>query len=464
MPRTPVTDSPLKRQGPTTPPELQELPKEPLAPTRPGASPKLAKPIEPAPGAMMLATGSAAVYHRLRASMHPDAFEHHDGNAFPLVTVNESDAKGAIELKPPHVDGLAILPADELSALADEMWRHASELSPLEADTLDALSHLWMGQAQHPQDRVTADIDALLKLRGLKPKKSGSGRRGGYMPEQRREMLHALARIQNLWLRMEELTTYTDNGGKSKKSRRETRKFISGPAFVITGAAGQVRLDGSLDVESVRFTPGDVLGLYLWGPGRQTALLDAKALQLDPYRQEPEKLLYRYLSWQWKIRATKGTYSEPYRVSTLLEVARLQLDTRKPIRTLNRLEKALDTLHAAGMIAGWRYNGWSLGSAPARGWAEGWLRALVAIEPPASIVSHYLGNLRGALPDNAGAGASLDERLRDTRERLKLSQAQASEACDVSQQTYSRAERGKGVSAENRGKLEAWLATHSPAE
>lgn len=452
MGHTPVSKSPTHRPG--EPPKLQ---KERLTPTRLGQAPKLPEPIEPAP-ATMLATGSAAVYQRLRSSMHPDGFQQYEGSSFPLAPVDESDARGAIEMKPSHAGELSILPADEMETLAREMFRQTSELSQLEAHALDAMCHTWIKQADHPQARAVVSVDELLALRGLKPKKSGSGRYGGYTQAQRREMLQALARIQNLWLRIDELTTYEDNGSKTKTGRKVTRQAVTGPAFVITGTGGQVRLDGGLDVDRVSFTPGDVLSLYLWGPGRQTALIDAKILHLDPYRQEPESLLARYLSWLWKVRATKGTYSDPLRVSTLLKEAQLQLNEKRPGETRLRLEKLLKTLQGEGIIRSWRYKSWSLGNAPARGWAEPWLQELVIIEPADSVISHYVDNLRGALPD--GEAAPLADRLRETRERLQLTQAQASEDADVSQQTYSRAERGKGVSKENRGKLEAWLATH----
>jgi len=214
-------------------------------------------------------------------------------------------------------------------------------------------------------------------------------------------------------------------------------------------------LDGGLDVDRVSFTPGEVLGLYLWGPGRQTAVIDAKILRYDPYRQEPESMLARYLSWQWKIRSTTGTYSKPYRVSTLLKESRLQLNIDEPRRTRERLEKMLETLRRDGIIRSWRYQSWSLANAPRVGWAEPWLQELVSIEPPAPVVSYYLKNLRGALPD--GEPAPLADRLRRTRERLELTQERAAEAVEISQQAYSRAERGKGVSPANRGKLQAWI-------
>ncbi len=186
-------------------------------------------------------------------------------------------AKGAIEVKPPHIDELP-LPADELEALSTQMFEQARNLSQLEAHTLDALSHIWITQATHPEARAVVDIDELLALRGLKPKKSGSGRRGGYMPEQRREMLQALSRIRNLWLRIDELATYEDNGSKTKKGRRETRRSVAGPAFVITGVGGQPRIDGGLDVDRVSFTPGEVLSLSP-GAGEHARSLFVVALE-----------------------------------------------------------------------------------------------------------------------------------------------------------------------------------------
>lgn len=394
----------------------------------------------------------------LRSSMHPDAFQQYDGNAFPLALIDESDAKGVIEMRPPGADGLAILPADELENIALQMHEQTRELSQLDADTLDALCILWMRDAKHPEDFVTIPIDAIPELRGLRQKKGGSGRRGGYGPEQRREHAGSLRRVQHLHLRMDELALYLDNGSKTKRGRRETRRGVEGPAFFIT-LMGQAQLDGSLDVDSIRFLPGPAFMLYLWGPGRQTALIDAKILRYDPYRQEQEKRLGRYLSWLWKIRSNTGTYSKALRVSTLMESARIELTERvikKPSLALQRLEKTLDTLQQDGVIRSWRYKSWRLNTAPARGWLEPWLQELVIIEPPASVVSYYVENLRGALPD--GEPTPLADRLRETRERLGLTQAQASEDADVSQQVYSRAERGKGVAATNRSRLEAWLA------
>jgi len=434
-----------------------ELPRERGITPRPAAPPALPEPIE-SERLELIATGSSAVYHGLRSRMYPGAFRAYDGSPFPISPINETQIRGQIELKPHSLDDFPALPPDELVTLAGEMWKYASELSELDADVMDAICHAWLTQARSPESKAIVDIDAILELRGIKPKKSGNGRRGGYMPEQRQNVLQTLSRLQSLWLQLDEAPDYQASKGSKPRSRS-----IASRAFTFTDIAGQKRIDGGIDVDHVAFVPGELLARYLLGVGRQTALLSAKALRYDPYRQAPEKTLTRYLSYLWRVRATKGTYREPLRVTTLLEHSRIALDER-PDRKRSRLEKALDTLRADGVIASWRYDGWEPGTAPARGWASGWLQALVIIEPPAPIPAHYAGELRGGMPMLADA-RPIAERMKATRARLRLSQEAAAEACGLAQQTYSRAERGASLSAENRGKIEAWLAVNAlPSE
>ena len=112
-------------------------------------------------------------------------------------------------------------------------------------------------------------------------------------------MLRALTHIQNLWLSMTEVEVYTGASPRARRRRPETQALQS-RVFVITDLLGQLRLDGWLDVEKFIFRPGKVFAHFLHGPGRQTALLSARALAYDPYRQVWEKRLLRYLSWQWR--------------------------------------------------------------------------------------------------------------------------------------------------------------------
>jgi hypothetical protein len=131
------------------------------------------------------------------------------------------------------------------------MWQQRAELSDLDADALDALSALWLYQAHTPQGDAVADVDELLAVRGLQPKRGGLGRRGGYEPEQRTAMLQAVSRIQNLWLHLTALEVYQYTGISLRRRRREatTELDVQSRVFTITDLLGRTRPDGFMDVE-----------------------------------------------------------------------------------------------------------------------------------------------------------------------------------------------------------------------
>ena len=78
------------------------------------------------------------------------------------------------------------------------MARQREELSDLDADTLDALSAIWLYQATDPNDAAVADVDDLLTLRGLVRNPGGQGRRGGFKAHQRMRMWQSLAHSEPL--------------------------------------------------------------------------------------------------------------------------------------------------------------------------------------------------------------------------------------------------------------------------
>jgi DNA-binding XRE family transcriptional regulator len=297
-----------------------------------------------------------------------------------------------------------------------------------------------------------ANVDDLLTMRSLNRKRGGSGRRGGYMPHQRTAMLQSLARIQNLWLNMAELETYDGDDTRRGKRRRTPRKrAILSRAFVMKDLMGQVRLDGFIDVEQFIFQPGTVFAHFLTGPGRQTALLSAKALQYDPYRQAWEKRLTRYLSWQWRCEARHGNYLQPMRIKTLLEAVGQHVNQRRLARQRARLEKALDTIQEDQVIAAWQY------AKEAAYWPD----STVLIEPPDRIREQYQHLERHETPRRRAlpAPGTLGERLKRRRQALQLSQIQAAEQLGLHQGYYSRLERGYVTpSPVVRTRLETWCA------
>jgi len=389
---------------------------------------------------------SAAHYQAVREALALNTFQRLDGVPWPTALLTADVARGVAQLRPILVDSKPDLLPEERAAWATRMWQQREALSDLDADALDALSTLWLYQAHTPQEDAVADIDELLALRGLHAKRGGQGRRGGYELEQRTAMLQALAHLQNLWLDMSTLEVYEATHTGTRR-RTPTRQAIQSRAFTITDLFGQTRLDGGFDVQKFLFRPGTVFAHFLFGPGRQTALLAAQALRYDPYRQTWEKRLARYLSYQWRCKAHAGHYWQPFRVATLLEAVGAPLDTRKPSKTRERLEKTLDTLLRDAVIAAWQYDHWDEIITTRHGWAQHWLQTTILVEPPEVIRTTYQRLERHETPSPKAiahlATAALGERVKQRRQALGWSQIQAAEHFQVHQATWSRLERGQ---------------------
>jgi hypothetical protein len=77
------------------------------------------------------------------------------------------------------------------------------------------------------------------------------------------------------------------------------------------------------------------------------ARMSLRALEFDPYHQNPEKRLSRYIAYLHRVRAAKRTYFEPITVETLVEAAGLKFDRRRAKPAKERLEKALEVAGTA---------------------------------------------------------------------------------------------------------------------
>jgi DNA-binding XRE family transcriptional regulator len=197
-----------------------------------------------------------------------------------------------------------------------------------------------------------------------------------------------------------------------------------------------------------------VFSQFLCGPGRQVALLSRKALEYDPYRQPYEKRLTRYLAWQWRNRQRRGAYLQPFNVNTLLAAVKKPVEPKHPGRTLQRLEKALETLYDDGVIAGWQYVDFE----------KPWQERKVLIEPPQEIMDHYTkirlpaAKPLNVLPSGQRAGQSLSRRLREVRTTHGLTQLQLAEELDISPNYLAQIERGaKKPSDKLQTKIVKWL-------
>jgi hypothetical protein len=158
-------------------------------------------------------------------------------------------------------------------------------------------------------------------------------------------------------------------------------------AISLTSRFGQVRADGSTDAFAWRLRPGDVFAKFLFGPGRQTAMLSQKALNYDPYRQKWEKRLTRYLAWIWRI--SSGRTQEGLLVQTLIAAAGMTIDKNRPSRTRERLEEALDRLQEDRVITAWQYENIDENIANTRGWWRTWADCKILITAPMGLTERY---------------------------------------------------------------------------
>jgi hypothetical protein len=151
---------------------------------------------------------SPAHYQAVREIITHNTFTQVDGVPWPVAPIRTGPAQGQAQLRPIVVEMQPFMSPQDTEQWAQRMWQQRAELSDLDADALDALSALWLYQVHTPQGDAVVDVDELLAMRGLQPKRGGRGRRGGYEPEQRTAMLQAVSRIQNLWLHLTALEVY----------------------------------------------------------------------------------------------------------------------------------------------------------------------------------------------------------------------------------------------------------------
>lgn len=403
---------------------------------------------------------SLPYYGTIQAISNNTQFKRTDESPWPTARIQHGEAVSIIELKPDTPRHL--LSAEVEQALTKHMWAQCESLSDDTADVLDAVMCMMLSSAKTPDDRVLIHVDHVLKLRGLTEKLSGSGRRGGFMPEQRTGVIDSLFAISNIWM------TYEGPVYQSK-SKKPIQDAISSRLLVVTDLKGQKRIDGQYDWQETVCQLGYAFGRYLWTDGRQTALLSAKALNYHPGNQIPEKRLTRYFAWQWKIRARQGNYQQPFKVRTLLEVTGIKIDRNKPLRTKERMEKALETLHADKVTNNFDYDKktWDEETdGGRRSWFDKWLNSSIIIEPPDEITSHYFSHGLERTKNETkqlkpvSIPGTLGERLIQIRTDRGLSQAIVAETLCIDQGYLSKIERGQHKAKMSKSlikKIEDWI-------
>ena len=405
---------------------------------------------------------SNAPYQSVREALSKNQFISYDYTPWPTVQLSKGTLEGTVQIMPYRLN-LGETLIDQ--TVIQKAWCQAKELSELDVDIFDALCCYFLSKAKHHQDSVEIHLDDLLSIRGLKQKLGGNGRRGGYEIDQREQVLKALARIQSLWIDLEKVVIY--------KKGKPIQMKLQGRAFIFNNQHNE---DYFVDEQSLEkkfvFTVGEVFAQFLYGSGRQVALLPIQALQYNPYRQKWEKTLIRYLSWRWRTQARRGDYLQPHKISTLLEVTGQEMNERTPSRTRDRLEQAFDTLLQDGVIAAWHYEKWDESIVSTNGWARIWENSTVLIEPPELIKEHYRPIERNRkvqhksldkpkLVDKQTDIGNIGEQIRTIRKNFGFTLLQVAEELDISVSYLSNIEREiKVPSNKIQKRVTNWLDLH----
>jgi hypothetical protein len=304
-----------------------------------------------------------------------------------------------------------VRPRDEVRSA---LWAQVRQLDDLESDTLLVCLAHWATHSKGPDEAVWVNVNAILDARNVQPKRyaaEGKHWTHGHRQEDRVEVGRAFTRLDHLWLQMVDVEVVP--AGKRRKPQRIT---VESKALAMTDRMNQYDLDGRPVPAAVRVMPGSWAREYWDRDLKWRGLLAQKALEYDPYRQQPEKRLAKYLAFHFRIDAHSARENLRRHVDELLDnvdelldnagmlTADGQLtDTANPQRARERFEKALDRLRDDDVVKAWQYDRES--SLPSKQWVGEWRRWTVVLEPPVTLRARYLA---GGLGQPAfGAGPDL---------------------------------------------------------
>lgn len=399
-----------------------------------------------------------APYQYVREALYKNNFQRIENTPWPTTPLYKGNLEGIIQIRP-------FQPTEHSFAtqlLIEKAQNQAQSLTDLDVDMFDALCSIFLSKARYTEDIIEIHFTDLLMIRGLKPKLGGEGRRGGYEQQQKDKVLQSLTKIQSLWLELNKATVYEK--GKAVQTQLQGRTFL-----FVDHNRNEYDIAQLDKHKTFTFTVDKVFTKYLYGSGRQIALLPIQTLHYNPYSQKWEKRLARYFSWRWRTQARKGDFLQPNKIRTLLEAIGENVNERTPSRTRDRLEKALDQLLEDGVLSAWHYHKWDETIANNKGWVRLWLDSTILVEPPEIIKdqyrsiektkssSHYSINFQDSAQHKA-KGVTIGNQLRAIRKQFNLSLLQVSEELEISPSYISNIERGvKTPSVKIQNNISRWM-------
>lgn len=404
----------------------------------------------------MLHIDGSKYYHQLH-SVIAAAKDNFEGEGFPMAT------NAHLEVKPPYKDfNPSLMAPDELTDVYARMWGIVRKLGDRAGDVLDAILLCHIQGKHKPGDTVSVNLNDILDL--MREKKVSGKYTSGYKKEHYKGIMddiHALAHLH--------VTQMTRKFWRiNDKGKRELmQEGYDGALISVAGERWLKSVETGIyekRVLDIRINPVVTEPL---AEQQQYTLLPEIALKLNHYQRRYEKRLIRYLSYLWRVRQQMASYTDPLKVDTLLSAINLPIDKR-PVKTRDRLETALNFIQEKGAIGGWQYVGWDEPETNRREWVKKWVMAHIMIEPPDVIPTYYRERIADKAPEKVkkqrrpkgrkNVVSDVGKAINAKRTREGLSMAQLAEQLGVNVSQISRWENGK---SNPRGKamkkVQEWL-------
>lgn len=357
---------------------------------------------------------------------------------------NERKVVGRLCFIPPGVNLLetAYWSPEQKQEWGETVIEMVEDLNDLTVDVMEAVFAYWLQHKEHPEAFVEINVDYILESLGIKKKKSGNGRRGGYEKEQRETIVKQLRLLASIYAEVE---------GTEYGTRGQEKPVILKSPLILIDSEKHYLDDHTM---TVKVMPGDLMRHALLQG--MLALTPKKVLHYNHYRHAPEKRLERYRARMLRNNQNNGDYYKTPSVETLLEV--MGLTDNKKDRLKKRAEKAFNTI--AGQD-NWGYVGWDDSRFNDRRWFDNWKNAKVIFDAPLEVVEFYRERIKEATQPKLKKKelSDIGRRLEETIKRLNLNPEYAAEQIGIDTSTLYRILAGKTKKPlkKTAQKIEKWL-------
>lgn len=227
--------------------------------------------------------------------------------------------------------------------------------------------------------KVPLHVNDALRLMGKTPKKRD------FEPDEKREA------ARHYW----ELSQVMVVGPQTiyERGKKPVTRIVKSRLLEVTEVSESATLQDATPY-TILVAPGDYAIPHMREHGGMTAQLLTPLLRAGRRQGLSKAMRLRigfYLTNQWRIRASYGSYDQPFHVESILSGAHLPLpqDRKLRARFLEDFERTLDDLCTDGVIGWWHYIDWDAGKRTYNNWFDTWMQARVEVMPPDVVMRHY---------------------------------------------------------------------------